>query len=201
MTTIRELAGGYLDLAGYLSGTVRVESFAGRDRNRVPRWNMRCERCFSSWVAPHQQLTQGDGFRCRNVACQLGRVEARDIVSPTPKPDHETDNVPKPVATPAPAPKPKPAPAPDPLLGDYNRFVAAQRHWGNPPCNFQSFKSYKEFYPEDFKATMQNVAALEHEQAEKIRLEKAGQELERQFNEEFMRKYDLEVAVNITGGK
>ena len=84
MTTTIVRAGGFAELTGRMFGTVKVLSFAGY--NPV-RWQVACQvpGCGSHWIEQHHRLTEsGNLFKCRNVSCQLGRVQA-------PKPIVERD--------------------------------------------------------------------------------------------------------------
>lgn len=57
------------DLTGQILGTLRIIKYAGRD---PVRWDVRCEKCNSSWTETHERLRAQPA--CRNTAC-LKRAE------------------------------------------------------------------------------------------------------------------------------
>ena len=121
-----ERMGGFADLTGRKFGTVRVESFQGR--NPV-RWAVVCEVCSTRTIEQHHKLTQGD-YRCKNVSCQLGRVQApRKQIAPEPE-----------IGKPAPVPVPFPT---SNVSDEYKRYVREMREWGHPEMKIGTWSEFQ----------------------------------------------------------
>lgn len=77
---------GFESLAGRrIARNIEVMRLIGR--NPV-RYECFCHICCSSWAESHTKLVnEGAGYKCRNVACALGRVKPRPPEPPTEKPE------------------------------------------------------------------------------------------------------------------
>ncbi len=196
----RQTIGGAIDLTGQVINGLRVTKVV----SRVPlRYETECIKCGSKAVFTHVQLRQAEsgaisgGAHCRLDNCYLLGT-ARKAEPPTPRPAHTEENKLR-VIAPVTKPTPKPVPPPDPLLGDYNRFIAAQRHWGYELTGFSAFKTCKELQPDYFESMMFQVNMLEQDLKKKREAIELGERLERQWTDDFIEKYKIDIAVNQGG--
>lgn len=97
---------GARNIVGLTVGTLRVESFAGRDPSGL-RYTIRCTQCNSTWTETHTSIVEGHLSKgCRFDVCRLGRLTEKKITahekwidSPDPvTPELPAAAAPKPVA-------------------------------------------------------------------------------------------------------
>jgi hypothetical protein len=168
------------------------------------RWLCKCQTCGSERIFDHSRVMAAKQGASGNVAqCDLSNCRlfgtASKPIPPTGRPKHEPSvtAVTSPVAVTAPAkraPVPKP---PDPLRREFERASAAQKHWGNAPMSFDSFRLLQEFKPEFFESMMANVRQFEAEQQRKAELEQLGAAIEKQFNDDFNKRWGIQMVGNV----
>jgi hypothetical protein len=165
---MREFGGGFADLENRQFGTIRVVSFAGRSP-RV-RWNVQCNKCQSSWVEDHTRLTDAmSGFKCRNTACALGRVEA-------PRAKHNEADLDRPA--------PAPLPAIRKVSADYELYSRWMTQWGLVR-DIASYGDWQRLSNEQRSRTMVPVIDAEKVELRKQELEAFGQGIELAERERF----------------
>jgi hypothetical protein len=161
-----ERSGGFANIEGWKFGSVRVLSFAGR--NPV-RWSVRCERCASTWTENHVKLTQGD-YRCKNVACQLGRVQA-------PRAKHIEPEIETPASIPVPAPR---------VSDEYRRYQEQMRLW-NMEKDIGSYTDFQMLSDEQKGRIMAPVIEAERERE----LDALAASMEAQERERWRKQYGI----------
>lgn len=189
-----------IDLTGKVINGLRVIQRASLSASANLKWETECVRCGSKKHWEHSRLIHamngaaGNVARCELSTCNLGTFVKGDAITERPK--HEPEAVvTSPVAVPAPA-KPVPVPKPDPLRKNFERASAAYQQWGNPPITFESFRLLKELKPAFFAELMTNVQQFEAEQQRKADAVRLGAEIEQQFNDEFNRKWGIQIVGN-----
>lgn len=85
MTTTREFGGGFADIEGRMvSDTVQVIRFAGKQPR--PRWEVKCNRCGTSWIDSHFNIVNAFGiYRCKNGLACKPRVDRPERIEREPE--------------------------------------------------------------------------------------------------------------------